>query len=115
MEIYAFGDPMKSFRQQIAAIARRMVDGELDILEGCVQAVALRGSLDETGMEDPDLLFLVLVESELDDVPVGDTRKLWAPEALAEKDRKAHAYLEQIREDLLEACRSLIRRWESSE
>jgi hypothetical protein len=98
-------------RRKIADVASSMLDGPMDLLEGCRTIVRLRGNLSDPDLYDPDLLFLVAVESELDDVPVGTARQHWAPEALAEKDEKKSRYLATAQEEIQRSCRALITRW----
>jgi len=100
-------------RRKIVDVASSMLDGPTDLLEGCRTIVKLRGNLSEPDLYDPDLLFLVAVESELDDVPVGAARQHWAPEALAEKDEKKSRYIASAREEIQRSCRALILRWAS--
>jgi hypothetical protein len=104
-----------SARQQvqhrIARIAAQMIAGDLDLLEGCREIVLLRPSLEEPELYDPDVLAMVGVESELDDVPTGATRTLWAPDALARKDQKKARYLEDVRNSLLSSCAALVAKW----
>ncbi len=100
-----------SEKQEIASLALSIVGGELDVLEGCRRIVDLRGSLGESEANDPDLLVIVGVESELDDVPSGATRELWAPDALAARDAERDEYLSAVRPELLRACQSIAARW----
>lgn len=104
-------DARQPIRQRIARVAARMVAGELDLLEGCREIVALRSGLLEPELYDPDLLAMVGVESELDDMPTEATRKLWAPEALTVKDQEKARYLGQVRDSLLQSCLALIAKW----
>ncbi len=97
--------------QKIASVAAGMVEGEIDLLEGCRAIVRLRGSLSDPEQSDPDLLVFVAVESEVDDMPFGLARQHWAPEALVEKDRQKAEYLGAARQDILRACRVLITKW----
>lgn len=98
-------------QREIAAIAARIADQSLAIPEGLREIVRLRHSLAEADRDDPDLLSLVGVESEIDEFPVGETRSRWAAEALAEQDRALNEYLGRARETLFAACRSLRSRW----
>ena len=104
-----------SARREISRIAAAMVAGSVDLLEGCRRVAALRKSLSDSELSDPDLLVLVGIESELDDIPHGGARELWAPAALAAKDEEGVKYLEAAREALLRACRALSARWSPRE
>jgi hypothetical protein len=99
------------FRARIAAVAADMVAGRTDLLPGCRQIVDLRSRLPKADLTDADLIEVVAVESELDDIPTGPARAHWAPEALAEKDAQAAAYLEKSKAGILRACRALAQKW----
>jgi hypothetical protein len=88
-----------------------MVDGTMELLEGCRTIVDLRGSLSEPELSDPDLLVLVAAESELDGFPHGPARQYWAPDTLAAKDNEQEGYLLAARPEILRACRALLERW----
>jgi hypothetical protein len=98
-------------KRRIVAEASLMLDGRRDLLEGCRNIVRYRAGLGKAEMSDDDVMYMVVVESELDDVPTGSARPHWAPEALAEKDRKAQNYLRTVNDGLLQACRALVQKW----
>jgi hypothetical protein len=101
-------------RQRIAGIAATMIAGQVDLLDGCRAIVQLRWSLSKPDSMDPDLLYLLAVEDDLEDVPGGEVRQRWAPEALAEKDRRKTEYLGRAREEILRSCQALNIRWGAS-
>lgn len=99
-------------KQRIVAEARLMLDGQRNLLQGCRNMVGFRAGLSTPEeMYDDDLLFAVAVESEMDGMPTGPARPYWAPDALAERDRRRTDYIAQVREDLLLACQSLVQKW----
>ena len=104
-------DAEKEAKRRIVAEASLMIDGQRDLLQGCRNIVRYRAGLCKPDISDDDLMFMVVVESELDDVPTGPARSHWAPEALAEKDRKARDYIARVREELLRACQALDQKW----
>jgi hypothetical protein len=71
----------KAARQQIIETAQCMLDGTLSFIEGARLINQLRW---KAGLPDfdPDILPFVGIESETDALPIGDVRKLWAPDAL---------------------------------
>jgi hypothetical protein len=99
------------FKTRIAAVAADMVAGRTDLLPGCRKIVDLRSRLAKADLTDPDIMEIVAVESELDDIPTGPARAHWSPEALAEKDAQAAAYLDKSKPGILRACRSLSQKW----
>ena len=100
-------------QNQIAAVAQGMLSGEVGIVEGCRRLVQLSSRLDE----GDDGLFapIVAVESETEDLPLGEARSLWSAEALASKDREVSVYLGQVGETVLEVCRTLVKRYAAAE
>jgi hypothetical protein len=101
----------KDLRHEIARVATRMLTGEVGLHEGCHEIARLRTGLSEPEVADPDLLVFVGVDSELDDVPLGDVRQRWAPEALAVKDAQTAEYLGRARDGILRACQAVVAQW----
>jgi hypothetical protein len=98
----------------MVSIARAILAGEVEVLEGCQQLAELRHALPDGESKAPDILTFAGVDSELDDVPTGHARDLWAPEALAAKDGQRDEYLARARSAIEEACRSLVAKYSSS-
>src|SRR5262245_55991862 len=83
-------------RQAVAAVARAMLNGEVDLAEGCRKLVELRGELHESDWNDPELDTARGVDSELDGFPFGSARSHWAPGPLAELDRRREEYIKVV-------------------
>ena len=98
-------------QKEIAAIARAMLAGEVDLLAGTRQIARLSRGLSEPDLSDPDVFTFVAVDSDLDDIPMGSARGMWDPNALAEKDRERDEYLGRAKESIERACRGLIGRY----
>ena len=96
----------RSARLAIIATARKMVAGQIDLLDGCRTILSYRRQLGDHA----DALFLVLegVESETDDLPGAATRELWDADALRRKEREKEEYLHRAKGPLLDACRAII-------
>lgn len=96
-------------RLEIAATARRMLDGNLSFIEGARQIVALR---DAAGLHyfDPDIVRFVAIDSETDTLPFGDVRKLWAPAALEKLQPKMDRSEQWARKTGAPHCQNLIQR-----
>lgn len=101
----------KEVRARILSIAQALLAGNVEILEACQQLAELRHSLPDSEARSPDILTFAAVASELDDVPTGHARDLWAPDALAVKDREHDEYLARAQSSIEEACRSIARRY----
>jgi hypothetical protein len=97
-------------RAGVLTIARQIVAGDVDPLEGCRAMVHLGAKLADRDRDDPDFLVLRGIESETDHFPMGLVRKHWDVGALTEQDRKRAEYIERNRAQLIEACWSVIRR-----
>lgn len=105
-------DTSRWSRQRIADVAAKMLAGEVDLLEGCRTIVSLLPGIPvDDRDDDDDLLTMVVIDSELDDIPLGRTRDLWEPTALARQEEKKARYLGVMHEEIMRACRSLVARW----
>ncbi len=100
---------LPSTQTQIAAVAQGMLCGDIGIVDGCRQLVRLYCRLDE-GVDELFAL-IVAVESETEDLPLGEARSQWSEEALSRKDAEVNAYIGQVREVVLEACEALVQRY----
>jgi hypothetical protein len=100
-------------RRQVAKIAAQMLAGNLGMIEGARLLAGLRHEV-EVGEDDPDFLMFVAIESETDHLPVGQEREMWAPESLARKDLEISRAESYAREDAVEACRNLVRRFQAA-
>src|SRR5688572_26248176 len=102
-------ETLDSIRQRIADVADEMLNGKTDLLEGCRIIVSQRSRLPEINDDLFDVF--VGVESELDDVPVGRTRDIWAHESLALEDSQKNPYLAKVADRLDDACKTLLARY----
>lgn len=99
-------------KEQIVMIARRILESEIDPLEGCRSIVHAQGELSEEERRDQNLMILAAIESETDHFAMGAARQHWNSRALAEQDHERVKYLERNRGHLFEACRALIAKFE---
>jgi hypothetical protein len=97
-------------RAKIVTVARGILAGELGIVAGARQLAPLH--FDVAVKDDPDVIFFVGVDSESDHLPVGEVRRHWNAEALRAKDADLEIFEARVRVGALEACRSLIRKYE---
>jgi hypothetical protein len=98
-------------RQKVAEIARGIIDGRFGILAGARQIRGYTGGhlgLDEF---DPDLLTFIAIDSETDDLPLGDVRQYWAPDALEKKDAEIARFEARFRAKALTAAANLVARF----
>lgn len=92
--------------EQIAEVLRQVLDRKIHPIEACRALVRMRDLFPDPN--DDDFLALVGIESETDDLPLGDVRTLWAPSALAGKDAELREYLQRVEHTLTDACSSLL-------
>lgn len=93
--------------QRARQIAQAALAGQITVLEGARALVSLAHT--DAIAEVDDRRLIIGIESETDDLPIGEVRKLWAPDALKEKDVEiAHAE-ELYRSRFLEACRRIAK------
>lgn len=86
---------------ETAHAARQMLDGELDLVEGCRKLAQLHH---RSRAPDSDAILTVIgFASETDDLPIGAERERWAIDALKEKDRQRNEYMAQANGPLTEA------------
>jgi hypothetical protein len=98
-------------RKKVAEIAQDILDGRIGIIVGSREIGRLCGGhlgLDE---RDPDLLAFIGIDSETDDLPIGDVRQYWAPDALAQKDTEIARSEAHYRDLALEAAAHLVARF----
>lgn len=92
--------------ESLVLTALKIIGGDVGLIQGC-RSIVRMGRQSEGVRQDLFGVFR-LVDSETDDVPMGDVRSLWDPRALAAKDQAVAEYLERVRPLVLEACERLI-------
>jgi hypothetical protein len=99
-----------SNRQKVARTAQDILDGRIGVIEASRRLSSLRFGVggDEW---DPDFLTFVGIDSETDDLPVGQARQHWAPDALAKKDAEIARCEKLYREPAREAASHLVARF----
>jgi hypothetical protein len=93
--------------ERCLSLARTMVRGEIDLIEGGHDLVC---ALRDAGLEhDPDAITVQGFCADTDKFPRHWVRHLWAADALAENDAARERYIEAWRERVVTACRALER------
>jgi Protein of unknown function (DUF2489) len=100
---------MESSKAQLVSVARAMLEGQLDLIDGVRRLTKLR--LDMPDPEWDAFDGIRGVESETDDLPIGEERAFWNTKALAEKDADRQEYVEKVRRAVLEACARIVDRF----
>ena len=75
-----------SDRQKIVQIAQGILNGSIGIIAGARQLRVFAGGHAGIDEFDPDFRTFVGIDSETADLPVGESRRHWAADALAKKD-----------------------------
>jgi hypothetical protein len=86
-------------------VAQAVLDGRTTVLEAVRALVSLAHTDAIADVEDRRLI--IAIESETDHLPVGVVRKLWAPDALKEKDVEIARAEELYRADFFVTCRRI--------
>ena len=97
---------MDKIKATIVEVATKMINDEIDLLDGCRTLVYLQREL-----KDPQDAFFVLrgIDSETDIFPISATeRKQWNPEALSKLDKEKNEYISLVKDEMIEACRRII-------
>jgi len=97
-------------RQRVGNIAKEMIDGTIDYLEGAREVSILFHEV-EVSQDDPDFIAFVAVVSETDNLPIGESRKYWAKESLVRLEPEIQEAIRWAKEVSLPQCKSLIQRF----
>jgi hypothetical protein len=93
-------------KEKTIRVCRAVLNNEMAIIEA---SRILSGRLQ--GFEkDPDFITFVGIDSETDHLPVGEVRKHWNPEVLAQKDKEIAECENFYRVRALEACERIIKK-----
>jgi hypothetical protein len=98
----------ESDHRRAKKIAQAALDRRTAVLEAVKASVSLAHT-DAVAVADvEDRKFIIGIESETDDLPVEEVRRLWASSALKEKDVEIARAEELYRADFLETCRRIV-------
>lgn len=98
-----------SLHGKIVSIREAMLREEIGIIAASRRLVSLGFEL--FANHDKDFLMFVAIDSETDHLPVDLERQNWSVEALERKDQEIVNYEAIAKEDALETCRKLIKRF----
>ena len=97
-------------RRRVAQLARDILAGELDVLDGSAEIVSLRDELD-IDHDDDDLMAFVVVDSETDALPVGAEALNWSQDALARKQSELERARSWAVDVVRQPCQNLVARF----
>jgi hypothetical protein len=98
---------------RLVACANDLIEGRLGVIEASRQFCYLRSWF--RAESDPDFVTFVGIDSETDQLPLGEVRKHWASEALEEKDIAIQQSETLYRSQAIEAARNLVKKYEVSD
>jgi hypothetical protein len=93
---------------EVAKLAAEVLVGRLDPIVGCRQLVRRQAEVPEPVRASRHFSVLVGIESETDAFPLGEERKRWASEALAQLDEERDDYMRRNRDALQSALQGII-------
>jgi hypothetical protein len=92
----------RKHRRKVRALAQRIIDGKVGVIEGSIQMGAFQVWLHAT--EDVDFGVFRAVYFASTDLPIGKVRELWEPAALKEKDEKIRKVEDSYRAKVVRAA-----------
>ena len=104
-------DQKQRTRLEMIETLEQMLANELSFIEGSRALSVLLHSADVDRLSDPFVTF-VAIDSETDDIPLGDTRSLWSKQALeqhAAKWRQAEDWARRVGEPASRAALAILR------
>jgi hypothetical protein len=99
-------------RDRLLQIARAFLNCEISMLEAAYKLSPIMRRHPELASGD-DFRFIVGIDSETDDLPVGPVRKLWDEDALREKDREIERCEKIWGAEFREICERILLRSQS--
>jgi hypothetical protein len=110
MDKPALNADVEASRRRAAELAAQIVDGSVDVLDGSLEMHRLKWlvGVDE---DDDDFAAFLLVDSEVDALPIGPQREYWSEEALARKEPDLERARAWARSTVEQECRDIIARF----
>jgi hypothetical protein len=92
----------KKHCRQVRALAQRIVDGKVGVIEGSRQMLTYQQWLH--AWEDQEFKIFGVADSETHHLPIGKVRDHWSPNALREKDKEIRLVEDRYRNGVIEAA-----------
>ena len=100
-------DRVSARRHELVAVASGMLAGGVNLIEGMRRICALRCAIEDP--ENEVFLPIRAMESETDSFPVGAMRSNCSEDYLKRADAEMESYLADAHDDILQACREIVR------
>jgi hypothetical protein len=97
--------------QTIVGTAQAILRKELGIIEGARKICPYRFKVQAEN--DKDFIFFVGLDSETDNLPIGDVQRRWSQDSLEQKKGEIENRENDYRERALEACNNLISKYQT--
>ncbi len=95
-------------KQKAIEIATAVINGTVNPIEGCRQLWHMKYDI---GMEnDENFNLFTAVDSETDHLPLGSQKDQCSTSYLERVQREERQYLESARDDIVQACKEIIRK-----
>jgi len=101
----------ESVRLRALVALADLIEGRVGVIESALKLNGMRRRLSGDRLDDDWRIFAV-IDSDVDDLPLGRARAYWQPEALAQKDKEREERESFYREQALVSARALLRRYE---
>jgi hypothetical protein len=98
-------------RQKVAAIAQKLLNGNISVIEAARQINAYRGESVGLDESDPDFVTFLAIDSGTDHRLFSESLQNWLPHALARKDGEVARCEEALRRNALGAAARLVARF----
>jgi hypothetical protein len=95
-------------KEKSIRVCRAVLNNEMGIIEA--SRILSKRPFSQGLGSDPDILTFIGIDSSTDHLPIGEVRKLWNPEALAQKDLEIAKAENFFRARAREACERLIKK-----
>lgn len=97
-------------RQALQA-AQAVLNGTLGVIEASRVLAGYAHDIVPDWSIDPDFVVFGAIASETDDLAIGESRRYWSAQALAESDAKMQDYTSAVEGDVRAACASVLARF----
>jgi hypothetical protein len=94
-------------RIELVRVADEMLEGRMHLPEGVRRICGLRHQIGDA--DNPVFMPIRAIDSETDHMPLGEMRNGCDAGYLQRVDSDMNAYLDQATEDILSACREIVR------
>ncbi|MDJ0689577.1 MAG: hypothetical protein QNJ41_13805 [Xenococcaceae cyanobacterium MO_188.B32] len=96
---------MNPIKLKIKQIAEKIINNEIDLIEGCRIIASLAYEL-----ENRDSIFFILaISSESDRFPLGKVRDTCSLEHLEDLDREKEEFITFYKQKILDSCQEIIK------